>query len=111
MFRRDLFVVLLLLMTATVALSQESKSKKFIATCSTTQIADFTREIVGDRWEVRCVLTPGQDPHTYETKPGDTKMVADADLVIRNGWHLEGHEWMMNLAKDANKPVVPVWLG
>ena len=107
MLRRDLLVVLfVLMMVSSVAVGQESAAKKFIATCSTTQVADFTREIVGDRWEVRCILAPGQDPHTYETKPGDTKMVAEADLIVRNGWHLEGHEWMMNLAKDANKPVV-----
>jgi manganese/iron transport system substrate-binding protein len=107
MLRRDLFVVLFVLMTVfNVAVGQDSETKKLIATCSTTQVADFTREIVGDRWEVRCILAPGQDPHTYETKPGDTKMVADADLIVRNGWHLEGHEWMLNLAKDANKPVV-----
>ena len=107
MLRRDLLIVLFgLVLVSNVALGQESEAKKFIATCSTTQVADFTREIVGDRWEVRCILAPGQDPHTYETKPGDTKMVAEADLILRNGWHLEGHEWMMNLAKDANKPVV-----
>jgi manganese/iron transport system substrate-binding protein len=107
MLRRDLFVVLFALMTvSSVGVGQENQTNKFIVTCSTTQVADFTREIVGDRWEVRCILAAGQDPHTYETKPGDTKMVANADLIVRNGWHLEGHEWMMNLAKDANKPVV-----
>ena len=107
MLRRELFVAFLVLLTVpNVGGGQEGEFKKFIATCSTTQVADFTCEIVGDRWEVRCILAAGQDPHTYETKPGDTKMVADADLILRNGWHLEGHEWMMNLAKDANKPVV-----
>ena len=107
MLRRNFLVVAFALVTiSAVAVGQQSETKKFIATCSTTQVADFTREIVGDRWEVRCVLAAGQDPHTYETKPGDSQMVADADLIVRNGWHLEGHEWMLNLAKDANKPVV-----
>ena len=94
------------LLLPAILVGQVAGSGKFVATCSTTQVADFTRVVVGDRWEVRCILAPGQDPHTYETKPGDSRMVADADLVLRNGWHLEGHEWMMNLAKDANKPVV-----
>ena len=85
---------------------QEDEGKQFRAVCSTTQVADFTREIGGDRWQVNCVLAPGQDPHTYEIKPGDSRLVAEADVCIQNGWHLEGHDWMLNLAKDANKPLI-----
>jgi len=87
-------------------LGQQEDGKKFRAVCSTTQVADFTREIGGDRWQVDCALAPGQDPHTYEIKPGDSRMVAEADICIQNGWHLEGHDWMLNLAKDANKPLI-----
>ena len=74
--------------------------------CSTTQIADFTRNVVGDRWHVDCVLGAGVDPHMYQTKPGDIAMVEKADLCIANGWHLEGGDWMQNLAKDAGKDLV-----
>jgi len=74
--------------------------------CSTTQCADFARQIVGDRWEVQCVLGPGQDPHSYEPRVADSNAVAKADLCIRNGWNLEGHEWMKTLAENAGKPLV-----
>ena len=74
--------------------------------CSTTQIADFTRQIVGDRWKVDCVLSPGQDPHLYQTKPSDVRLVEDAALCLANGWHLEGGDWMQKLAKDAGVPLV-----
>lgn len=73
---------------------------------STTQTADFARQLVGDRWEVRSVLAPGQDPHLYEIKPGDARLVSQATLCIENGWHLEGKEWMRTLAKNAGKPLV-----
>ena len=79
---------------------------KFSVVCSTTQIADFARQVVGDRWDVVCVLAPGEDPHTYETGNDDLVAVSKADLCLENGWHLEGNEWMQGLASSANKPVV-----
>ena len=33
-------------------LGQDEDLKKFRAICSTTQVADFAREIGGDRWQV-----------------------------------------------------------
>ncbi len=74
--------------------------------CSTTQIADFARQVVGDDWQVDCVLAPGQDPHLYRTTPGDVRLVEKADLCLANGWHLEGGDWMQKLAADNAKPLV-----
>ena len=74
--------------------------------CSTTQTADFARQVVGDRWQVVSILAPGQDPHLYELKPGDAALVARADLCVENGWNLEGHAWMKRLAEAAEKPLV-----
>ena len=81
-------------------------SRKPVLVCSTTQVADFARQVVGDRWEVRSVLAPGQDPHLYELKTGDAQLVARADLCLENGWHLEGNEWMRVLATNAGKELV-----
>ena len=70
--------------------------------CSTTQIADFARQVVGDRCEVTSILAPGADPHTYMPTPQDAKTVLSADIAMRNGLHLEGKSWMATLARDAN---------
>lgn len=85
---------------------EQKPQRKLSVVCSTTQIADFARQVVGDRWEVICVLAPGEDPHTYETGNDDLVAVSKADLCLENGWHLEGNEWMQGLASSANKPVV-----
>ncbi len=77
-----------------------------ILVCSTTQIADFARQIVGDRCVVKSILAPGADPHTYIPTPQDAKAVLGADLALQNGMHLEGKNWMATLARDANKPLV-----
>lgn len=89
------------------AIAQEHDSgKKLVVVCSTTQVADFARQIVGDRWEVVCVLGPAEDPHTYQETTEDSQSVKRADLCIENGWHLEGNNWMSNLANEAGKPIV-----
>lgn len=85
--------------------SVEAQDKKTIL-CSTTQIADFARQIVGDRCEVKCVLAPGEDPHTYEPGGNDLTDCAKADLCLRNGWNLEGNSWMKRIADENNKKVV-----
>lgn len=77
-----------------------------LVVCSTTQVADFARQLTGGRWKVHSILAPGQDPHLYETKPGDAALVASADLCFDNGWHLEGKDWMRRLATNAGKSVV-----
>ncbi|MEK6238723.1 MAG: metal ABC transporter substrate-binding protein, partial [Planctomycetales bacterium] len=85
--------------------AQEPAGKKLIV-CSTTQTADFARQVVGDRWEVRSILPAGADPHQYVTRPGDARLVARADLCVDNGLHLEGGDWMKVLAKTAGKPLI-----
>jgi manganese/iron transport system substrate-binding protein len=85
---------------------EESSGPRPIVLCSTTQIEDFTRQVVGDRLEVQCILSPGQDPHLYEATPSDAERVRQADICLENGLHLEGNNWMANLAKDENKPVI-----
>jgi len=76
-----------------------------VIVCSTTQAADFARQIVGDTWEVLCVLAPGQDPHLYQITPKDTELIARADLCVHNGWHLEGKDWMKTLTDGEGKPL------
>ena len=86
--------------------SPDSNSPKPLIVCSTTQIADFTRQVVGDDCTTACILGPGADPHTYMPTPGDAKLAMRADLCIQNGLHLEGKNWMDTLARDAGRPIV-----
>ena len=83
-----------------------AQEKKRLVVCSTTQVADFARQVVGDRWEVKSILAPGQDPHLYDVKQSDADLVAKAELCLENGWHLEGKDWMRRLATTAGKPLV-----
>ena len=85
--------------------AQETQPKKRLV-CSTTQIADFARQVVGDRWEVDCILSAAQDPHTHEVTSNDIALIKRADLCLQNGWNLEGHDWMGAQARNQGKPIV-----
>jgi ABC-type Zn uptake system ZnuABC Zn-binding protein ZnuA/ABC-type Mn2+/Zn2+ transport system permease subunit len=70
---------------------------KVVAT--TTQLADFTREVGGDRIAVTQLLRPNTDPHEYEPRPRDVLDVAQADLVVRNGGEIDA--WLGNVVEQA----------
>lgn len=56
---------------------------------TTTQAADLTRAVAGDRADVVGLLQPNSDPHDYEVRPEDVKALARADLVVRSGGELD----------------------
>ena len=109
----EAFFGLLILATAScwfantaIAQDTDTEQDKKVIVCSTTQIADFARQIVGDQCEVVCVLSAAQDPHTYETTNDDVTSVKRADLCLANGWNLEGNDWMGTMARNQGKPIV-----
>lgn len=66
---------------------------------TTTQVADFVRNIGGDRVTVTQILKPNVDPHDYEPSPADLQAVGDADLVVQNGVGLE--KWLDQMIESA----------
>jgi len=97
--------VKIIVILLTTFISIFSYADKLVVT-STTQIYDFTKNIAGDDLKVVSILAAGQDPHTYQPVPKDIELVQRADLLIQNGLHLEGKNWMQNMADDANKPLI-----
>ena len=102
-------ILVLLVLSLCISLpAGASSGKTSVIVASTTQIADFARQIAGDQVIVKSILAPGADPHTYNVTPNDVQIVLGADLCFENGLHLEGKSWMATLAKDAKKPLVTV---
>jgi ABC-type Zn uptake system ZnuABC Zn-binding protein ZnuA len=69
---------------------------------TTTQVADFARNLGGDRVQVTSLLKPNLDAHDYEPSPADVEAIAHADLVIENGAGLESwlHDTITNSGFD-----------
>ena len=93
------------------AMTLAESAKKPVVVASTTQIADFARQVGGDQVIVKSILAPGADPHTYNVTPRHVQIVLEADLCIENGLHLEGKNWMKTLAQDANKTLITATSG
>lgn len=106
-----IFLTLTVLLSAPMVSAARAAARKPVLVASTTQIADFTRQIAGDRLIVKSILAPGADPHTYQPTPDDVQIVLGADLCLENGLHLEGKNWMATLARDAGKMLVTVTRG
>ncbi|MDE2361906.1 MAG: metal ABC transporter substrate-binding protein [Hyphomicrobiales bacterium] len=71
-----------------------------------TVLADFAREIGGDRVEVSSIVGPNGDVHVYDPSPADSRAIAAARLVIENGFYLEG--WISRLAKASGAKALVV---
>lgn len=78
---------------------------------TTTMIAEAAERLGGECVAVRSLLPVGGDPHVYEPVPRDARAVAESDLVLYNGYGLEG--WLDRLIRNAGgeRPIVEVAAG
>lgn len=53
---------------------------------------DFVRQLAGDKADIRLLLSPGSDPHSYEPTPSDIVAIENCNLFIYNGG--ESDEWV-----------------
>ena len=68
---------------------------KVVATFSI--LADFVKNVGGERVAVSALVGPNGDAHVYQPTPGDAKTLAAAQVVITNGLGFEG--WINRLVK------------
>jgi zinc/manganese transport system substrate-binding protein len=85
----------LLLAQAPVSAQDSAQKLKVVATFSI--LADFVKNVGGDRVAVTALVGPNGDAHVYQPSPGDAKTLADAKVVFTNGLGFEG--WMARLVK------------
>src|ERR1043166_3462746 len=91
---RRIFLAALAALIIAPAAAQDAPPRK-IAVATTSIIADFVRNVGGDRVEVRALVGANSDAHVYSPTPGDAKEVAAAAIVFVNGLGLEG--WLARL--------------
>jgi len=75
-------------LTALGASSAFAAPLKVVA--SFTVIADFAKNVGGDRVDITTIVGPDGDAHVYEPSPADAVAMAKADIVLVNGLHFEG---------------------
>ena len=107
MFSRRLFLVVLVSACHTVTAKAVTPTDARLPVVATFSIlADLTRQVGGERVDVRSLVGPNGDAHVFQPSPLDGKILTQAKLIVTNGLGFEG--WLERLAKSskASGPVV-----
>lgn len=64
------------------------KTKPYVV-CTTTILGDTIRQIAQDKIDLEILMGPGVDPHVYKPVENDLIKIAQADLIVYHGLHLE----------------------
>nr|WP_244532363.1 metal ABC transporter substrate-binding protein [Methylocapsa palsarum] len=91
-------------MSIAFAAPQEPSRLPVVATFSI--LADFARNIGGERVEVSSLVGPNGDAHVYQPTPADARGLNAARLIVANGLGLEGWIDRLIAASGAKAPVV-----
>lgn len=68
---------------------EKEKLNKIHVVCTTTILGDTIKQIAGDSINLDVLMGAGVDPHTYRPIEPDMLRIAQADLIIYHGLHLE----------------------
>lgn len=117
--RRDVFllaglcaaVVAVAAVAAGPAVAQDKAPEKVKVVATFSILADFVRNVGGDRVEVASLVGPNGDAHVFSPTPADARTVGAAKAVFVNGLGFEG--WMTRLvrASGTKAPTVVVTNG
>lgn len=89
-------------MLAALAVAGVSGAAPMEVASLSTVMADFARDIGGDRVRVVEIVKPGVDPHAFEPSPGDYRAVAGARILLAGGLGFEGYLDKMRQAVARN---------
>lgn len=94
MIRRILLLSVLLLIASPL-----SAAERLNVVASFSILEDFVSNVGGDRVNLTTLVGADSDVHVYTPAPSDAKRIADAKLVIVNGFGLEG--WLPRLVQSS----------
>ncbi|MGK7939005.1 MAG: zinc ABC transporter substrate-binding protein [Crocosphaera sp.] len=77
--------------------SSTSSGPKIVTTFLPVHL--FTKAVVGDTGKVDILISPGTEVHDYQATPEDAKLLAQADVLVKNGLGME--EFLSDLVANA----------
>ena len=104
-------VVFALLATAVLACGGQQPSPSAPAgslrvVATTSVLADFVRQVGGNRVEVDSLVPKGGEVHTFDPAPSDAARIESADLLVMNGLGLD--DWLLTFAEEVGAGGLPV---
>ena len=73
-----------------------------------TILTEIAAQVGGENVAVSGQVKPGVDPHEFEPKPGDLKAVANAELILVSGRHLESYVGKLREASGGKSALLEV---
>lgn len=67
---------------------------------------DFAREVAGDKANIKLLLSPGSEPHSYDPSPSDIVAIENCDIFIYNGG--ESDEWVESVLSSLQNQNVKI---
>lgn len=92
---RPLALALLLIATlgpplvAPTSRAQGTSGEKLAVVATYSILGDFVRNVGGEAVDLRTLVGPGGDAHTFEPSPADGAALTEADVVVENGLGFE----------------------
>lgn len=97
--------MLLCALLATLPLAAAEPIK--VSTFSTI-LTEIAQQVGGDHVAVTGHVKPGVDPHEFEPKPADMKIVGDAQLILLSAKHMESYVGKLKQATGAKGRLIEV---
>jgi len=88
--------------------AERAHAAEATAVATIGMIGDVARNVAADCVDVRTMMGPGVDPHLYQARAGDVRLLREADAILYAGYSLEGQlgDVLERLGRD--KPTVAV---
>ena len=84
-----------------------AQSEKLPVVATFSILGDLTKQIAGERADVKVLVGPGGDSHVFAPTPADAKTLSAAKIVVVNGLKLEGWiDRLISSSKTKGKIVV-----
>jgi zinc/manganese transport system substrate-binding protein len=82
-------------------------SDRPVIVATTNILGDVVSNVVGDQADVRVLMQPNADPHSFEVSAQDGAMMQQADLIVTNGLGLEeGLQQHIDSARSEDVPIL-----
>jgi zinc/manganese transport system substrate-binding protein len=91
--------IFLLAMTLLLSVAPSYAQERVRVVASFSILADFVKNVGGDRVEVTALVGADGDVHVYSPTPADVRKITEAKLFVVNGLGLEG--WLPRLLQAA----------
>lgn len=95
------FAAAVLSTCANAAPSSGQTPDRFSIVCTNFPEYDFARQIAGDKADVKMLLKPGAESHTYEPTPEDIIQIQNSDLFVYVGG--DSDEWVSDVLSSMDR--------